>query len=284
MEITRRDFAAMAAATVAASAVQGSAAGTAPQPAPGPAGDNKPRILSVCAHPADTFSRAAGTLIKHVRAGCTVKIIWLSRGETEESQTAYRQKPGITVEEVRRIREGEAFAAAKIVGAEGRMLGFDDNPIRMTPERIEMLAKEIADFKPNIILTQWKDETSYTSHLITSQSVITAARMVQGGSIVATRTAQGGSVAAALTGGSNIHFFEPNIGTATRQGFIPDYYVDITEVFDQKVAALQALPTQPNLVENYTACARWRGLESGCRYAEAFVRYVPKVELTDFLN
>jgi 4-oxalomesaconate hydratase len=264
MEITRRDFAVMAAAALATPAAQSNAAGAAPQAAPNVQGGNKPRVMSICAHPADTFSRAAGTLIKHVRAGCTVKVVWLSHGETEESQALYKQRPAISVEEVRRIRESEAFAAAKIVGAEGHMFGFGDSPIRMTQERIEMLAKEIADFKPDIILTQWKDETSYTSHLMTSQSTITAARMAQAR--------------------SNIHFFEPNIGTAIRQGFVPDHYVDITDVFDQKIAVLKALPTQPNLVENYTACGRWRGLESGCTYAEAFVRYVPKAELNSLLD
>jgi hypothetical protein len=67
----------------------------------------------------------------------------------------------------------------------------------------------------------------------------------------------------------DIRFFEPNIGTAVRVGFVPDHYVDISDVFDQKIAALQTLEAQPHLVSLYKTCNRWRGIESRCEYAEA---------------
>ena len=90
---------------------------------------SKARIMAVSAHPADFCSRAGGTLIKYARAGCAVKVVWLSHGETDESQLLYKQRPGISIEEVRRVREQEAFACAKVIGAEGRMFGFGDiNP------------------------------------------------------------------------------------------------------------------------------------------------------------
>ncbi|MCC6858884.1 MAG: PIG-L family deacetylase [Bryobacterales bacterium] len=224
---------------------------------------SRPRVLAVSAHPADFCSRAAGTLIKHVRAGSAVKVVWLTHGETDESQLLYKKRPGISIEEVRRIREQEAFAAVHVVGAEGRMFGFGDNPLRMPPERMQMLAQEIAAFKPNIILTHWKEELSYPTHWLTSRSVIEAAQMA---------------------GGSwDIRFFEPTIGTATRYGFVPDHYVDITEVFDQKMEALKKLETQPHLLEYYSTLNRMRGLESGRRYAEAFVRWAPRPPVVDLL-
>src|ERR1035437_4892174 len=164
-----------------------------------------PRILAVSAHPADFCSRAGGTLIKQVHAGSKVKVIWLSHGETEESAFLYRQRPGISIEEVRQIREKEAFACAEVIGAEGRMLGFGDNPLKMPPERMEILAREIADFKPAIILTHFKDELTYPTHWLTSQSVIRAAQMAHGS--------------------WDIRFFEPQLGAATHDGFVPDHYV-----------------------------------------------------------
>ena len=93
--MTRREF---GAAPLALSAMQ---AGAQSKPAP--------RILAVSAHPADFCSRAGGTLIKHIRAGSKAKVIWLTHGESDESQLLYKQRPGISVEEVRRIREKEAF-------------------------------------------------------------------------------------------------------------------------------------------------------------------------------
>ena len=79
----------------------------------------------------------------------------------------------------------------------------------------------------------------------------------------------------------NIDFFEPTIGTASRVGFVPDHYVDTTDVFEQKMRAVKTLATQPQLVDYYTICNRWRGLECGRQYAEAFVRWAPKVPVAD---
>jgi len=254
----RRDFVSAVPAGLAASAQQAGAA----QPA-SPA-KQQARVLVVSAHPADFCSRAGGTLIKHVRAGSAVRVVWLSHGETDESQLLYQKKPGIGLEEVRRIREAEAFASVKVMGAEGRMLGFGDNPLHMSPERMDILAKEMAEFKPTLILTHWKDELTYPSHWITAQSTIRAAQIAHVS--------------------WDVRFFEATIGTATRVGFVPDHYVDISDVFEQKMEALRKLETQPQLIEFYTTCARWRGLEAGCRYAEGFVRWAPKPAVQPLLD
>ncbi len=222
------------------------------------------RILAVSAHPADFCSRAGGTLMKAVKAGSKVKVIWLTHGESDESSVLISKNPGISVEEVRRIREKEAFAAAEAVGAEGKMFGFGDGPLLMTPERMELLAREMADFKPNLILTHWKDELTYPTHWRTSRSVIEAAQMARVS--------------------WDIRFFEPNVGTGTRVGFVPDHYVNITEVFERKMEALKTLAAQPRLVSDYTACNRWRGMECGKQYAEAFVRWAPEPPVYDLMG
>jgi 4-oxalomesaconate hydratase len=222
------------------------------------------KVLVVSAHPADFCSRAGGTLIKHVQAGAMVRVIWLTHGETEESTFLLEQQPNLSAEEVRGIREKEAFACVGVIGAEGKMFGFGDNPLSMTAERMEMLAAEIADFRPDVILTHWKNEITYPTHWMTSQSVQQAARMVPGR--------------------WDIQFFEPNIGTAARVGFLPDYYVDISGVMEKKVEALRKLAAQPKLPRHYTTCNLWRGLESGCEYAEGFVRLVPIVRVQNLLT
>ena len=220
------------------------------------------KIMAVSAHPADFCSRAGGTLAKYVKEGARVKVVWLTHGETNESGFLVKSRPGISLEEVRRIREKEAFACAEVIGAEGRMFGFGDNPLRMTPERVDMLAQEIADFAPDTVFTHWKDELTYPTHWQTSESTVRAARLA--------------NLAEAKW---DIRFFEPNLGSAARVGFVPDYYVDITTEFDQKIEALHKLEAQPELPGWYTVCNRWRAVEvgvvSGTEYAEGFVRYVP---------
>ena len=222
------------------------------------------KIMAISAHPADFCSRSGGTLIKHAQAGARVKVVWLTHGETDESGLLYKERPDISVEEVRRIREKEAFACVEVMGAEGRMFGFGDGPLRMTPERMEMLAEEIVEFKPDILLTHWKDELTYPTHLMTSQAAVRATMMAKG-----TR---------------DIRFFEPNIGTAARVGFVPDHYVDISDVFERKIEALKTLEAQPHLMELYTTCNRWRGIESHSQYAEGFVRFAPTIPLLDLLT
>jgi 4-oxalomesaconate hydratase len=221
------------------------------------------RIMAISAHPADFCSRSGGTLIKHIRRGARVRVVWLTHGETDESHLLYQERPGISTEEVRRIREREAFACVEGMGAEGCMLGFGDGPLRMSEERLELLASQIADFRPGIVLTHWRDELTYPTHLLTSQAAVRATMRVKGT--------------------NDIRFFEPNIGTAARVGFVPDHYVDITEVFEQKVEALRALAVQPRLVPDYTVCNRWRGIECGCQYAEGFVRFAPQVPRLELL-
>ena len=219
------------------------------------------RVMAISAHPADFCSRSGGTLIKHVQAGARVKIVWLTHGETEESGHLLEQRPGISVEEVREIREKEAFASAEVIGAEGKMFGFGDGPLLMTPQRMEMLTAEIVDFKPDILLTHWKGEFTYPTHLLTSESAVRAVQMARAK--------------------WNIHFFEPNIGTAARVGFIPDFYVDISDVFDQKIEALKKLEAQPHLIPSYTTCNLWRGIEIRRPYAEGFVRLAPTPQILD---
>jgi len=188
-------------------------------------------------------------------------VIWLTCGETVESHYLLEQRPGISVDEVRRIREAEAFACAEVIGAEGKMMGYSDNPLRMTRKRIKALAKEMENFQPDVLLTHWKDELTYPTHLLTAQAALQAALQVK-----CVR---------------DIRFFEPNIGTAARVGFVPDHYVDISDVFEFKIEALKTLKAQPILVERYTTCNRWRGIEVRRPYAEGFVRFAP---ITPVLN
>jgi len=122
----------------------------------------------------------------------------------------------------------------------------------------------MADYRPTLILTHWKDELSYASHWITAQSTIQAAQIAHVP--------------------WDIRFFEATIGTAARVGFVPDHYVDITSAFEQKMEAVKKLETQPQLVEYYNVCARWRGLEIGKRYAEGFVRWSPKPLVQELLG
>ena len=221
------------------------------------------RIMAVSGHPADFCSRSGGTLIKHANAGAVVKVLWMTQGETEESIYLYEQQPDITLDEVRKIREAEGFAAAEVVGAEGKMFAFGDGPLHMTDERIDMLAREIAEFDPHIIYTHWLNERTHPSHHVTSLATLKAARLAQASKM-------------------DVRFFEPHLGSAGRSG-------RTTMSTSPTLSSRRSRPCaswrpSPRMAPSYTICAQWRGLECGgaalgVEYAEGFVRYMPEVVL-----
>ena len=74
-------------------------------------------------------------------------------------------------------------------------------------------------------------------------------------------------------------YYETTLGTAPVANFMPNVYVDINEVLEQKKEALRNLAAQPQWPENYEFLARYRGVEAQqtawmkeCVYAEAFCR------------
>src|SRR5437879_2751789 len=72
---------------------------------------------------------------------------------------------------------------------------------------------------------------------------------------------------------SRLYFFEVNSGSQT-EGFLPNTYVDISSVVEQKKAALFAHVSQDGQGiwrEHHEIMAQWRGREAGVPAAEAFV-------------
>src|SRR5206468_7807829 len=70
-----------------------------------------------------------------------------------------------------------------------------------------------------------------------------------------------------------LYFFEVNSGSQT-EGFLPNTYVDISSLVEQKKAALFAHVSQDGQSiwrEHHEVMAQWRGREIGVRAAEAFV-------------
>ena len=66
--------------------------------------------------------------------------------------------------------------------------------------------------------------------------------------------------------------------------FMPDVLVDITPVFDQKIAAMATMGSQEHLARYYHSLAERRGVQAvrnggpaAIRYAEAYQRVFPQV-------
>jgi len=103
------------------------------------------RVLAVFAHPDDEAS-CVGTLANHSDAGDTVRLLWLSRGE---STTVLRMDREAKIRE--RARQAEQVGA--VIGAETGFLDFPDAGIVHTRENALVVSDVIRAWKPTIVIT-----------------------------------------------------------------------------------------------------------------------------------
>jgi LmbE family N-acetylglucosaminyl deacetylase len=127
------------------------------------------RLLAVFAHPDDEIG-AVGTMAEVVRAGGTVRIVWLTRGELA-SQFSHNSN-----EEVWQIREAHGLEVARLLRAEHRFLDFPDAGLTGGREEALSIACEIAEFKPDAIIT-WDPFDMHPDHRATYWACLSALKL-----------------------------------------------------------------------------------------------------------
>jgi 4-oxalomesaconate hydratase len=177
------------------------------------------------------------------------------------------------VEEVKQLRHEMSEQASAILGCQFRCLDWGDYPMIINEERIQQLADIIRDFAPNVILTHTPQDPFNPDHPLAYQAV-EKARLLSAGA---------GVEAAFKTIAPPIWYcFEPH--QPELSGFVPDTFIDITSVFDKKIAAMACMRAQGYLKDYYTELGARRGNHarriSGkkhVQYAEAHQKVVPVV-------
>jgi LmbE family N-acetylglucosaminyl deacetylase len=103
--------------------------------------------MIIAAHPDDIEFVVAGTAAKWARAGTAISYVLATSGD------AGSHVPGITREEVARIREEEQRAAARIAGVDDVVfLGYHDGEVEPTLVLRRDLVREIRRFKPDVVI------------------------------------------------------------------------------------------------------------------------------------
>lgn len=232
-------------------------------------------ILVFSAHAADFCSRAGGTIIKYINKGYTVHIIDLTYGETGESAQYWNFTGNPNVEDCKKIRRNEAEKAAAVMGATIEFMDYDDYPLIITRGRIKELSFKIQKLRSEIILTHWDKDTFDEDHATTARAVISA---------VTCATVPGNQPGIKPHIFPDIFFFESSVPHTEFNEFRIDHYIDITDVYDKKVKALECFASQPFLIEFYEKYALQRAAQAAdwtknnnIIYAEGFKRFVPWV-------
>lgn len=232
------------------------------------------RIFVVSAHAADYVWRSGGTIAKYVSNGAIVEIIVLSFGVRGESNDLWKSG-GATEEWVKETRRAETLTAAKILGVEKiEFWDLQDYPIELTSELTERMVRKIREMAPDIILTHDKHDVLNPDHNLVSDFVFRCSVLSNSNGVRLAGTK--------ATKQMRLYGFEPH--QTELSGYVPGSFIDITSVYDQKVAAMKCFNAQSHLIEYYTQRAFMRGNHArrisgnnACLYAESFANYFPAV-------
>ena len=229
-------------------------------------------ILVVSAHSADFVWRAAGAIAAVVENGGTAHVVSLSYGERGESGELWKEA-GQTEERVKEIRRGEAQTAAAVLGADFRSLDLGDYPLVMDAGAVEALTDLIRELEPQLIVTHAARDPFNPDHGVAHDATVHARQFASGAGVAsAFKTIQP----------PELLLFEPHQPELC--GFVPTTFLDITSVWNKKIAAMEAMGAQAYLRQYYSERAEHRANHarrisgrSDIRYAEAFQREIPIV-------
>ncbi len=229
-------------------------------------------ILVISAHSADFVWRAAGAIAMVVEAGGTAHVIALSYGERGESGELWKW-PGQTEQRVKEIRHGEAQAAAGALGAELHTLDLGDYPLVVDAAAVDRLTGLIRELAPHVIVTHAARDPFNPDHAVAHDATVQARQLASGAGVA--------SAFETITP-PELLLFEPHQPELC--GFVPTTFLDITPVWDKKVAAMEAMGAQGYLRQYYSERAEHRANHArrvsgrgDIRYAEAFQRELPVV-------
>jgi N-acetylglucosamine malate deacetylase 1 len=170
-------------------------------------------VLGIGAHPDDLDFGCGGTLARFRQAGYHVTMCVVTDG---------RANPTGDPEQVSARRRMEAQASADVIGAELRWLGIPDGGLLDDIPTRHMFIQLMMDVSPDLIITHppedYHSDHNYTSRLVTA-------------------TIQMAWAPPPALRGEPVRKRVPVAFMTTANGinFIPDEYVDVTGVWDQKI-------------------------------------------------
>jgi 4-oxalomesaconate hydratase len=229
-------------------------------------------MLVIGAHSADFVWRAGGAVAVCTEDGGTARVIALSYGERGESGELWKEE-GQTIERVKQIRHGEAERAAAAIGADFRCMDLGDYPLQIDGDALLAIADQIREFAPDVLITHTDTDPFNPDHPVAYAAVDRARSLAAGAGV---------SSAFKTIKPPQLFLFEPHQPELCN--FTPNTFVDITSVYEKKLAAMAEMKAQAYLQSYYAERAAHRGNHarraSGnqeVRYAEAFQRMIPQV-------
>jgi len=236
----------------------------------------KKTALIISAHAADFVWRAGGAIARHQALGYNVTVVCLSYGERGESAKLWKQD-GMTLAKVKSARRTEAENAAAALDAHDiRFLDIGDYPLVLDRDAKYKLVDILRAVQPSFMMSHSRSDPYNTDHMYATEIALEIRMIAQ---------AWGHNPGERVLGAPQLYLFEPH--QTEQKVWKPDVFLDITDVWDKKRAAIECLLGQEHLWDYYTNVAENRGnhfrRNSGgqaggrnARYAEAFESVFPR--------
>jgi LmbE family N-acetylglucosaminyl deacetylase len=216
------------------------------------------RVLAVGAHPDDIEILCSGTLFRCRQRGDQVILCIVTDGAAGHAE--------IPPDELKGIRKDEAQAAADMLGAELIWLGLPDERVYDDDLARMMMVDAVRKAAPDMIISHFSEDYHHDHR--------TVSKLVYDASFIASLPN--------IPTEHEPHSLVPVIyemDTLAGVGFLPEEYVDISDVLSRKLEMLACHETQVRWLKDHdridildfvTTVAKFRGLQCGAAFAEGF--------------
>jgi LmbE family N-acetylglucosaminyl deacetylase len=214
---------------------------------PGAGLNRKLKVIFVGAH-VDDWIDCAGAIARYVKAGHQALLLSFTPGDSRSMADMNR----LALDELAKIRRQDALEGAKILGAEIRFLDQHNQNMQVSPEVYDKFNKLLMDEKPDVVFGMWPLEFHPDHRAVASISFNAWLQCGLKFEYFFCETASGGEM--------------------QTQQFIPNRYIDVESVMELKRSSHEANRFIKQGAADAELWARFRGMQYGCRYAEAFVQ------------
>ena len=187
--------------------------------------ENKLKVMVIFAHPDEGEIYVGGTSALYTEMGCQVKFMSLTNGDAGH----YSMEP----EDLAKRRYKEAMHAKEVLGlVDYEVLDYHDGVLKNTEEIQQKVLKSISDFNPDIIFTYYPALGGHNDNMTAGWIVRDVARKMSPESLP-------------------VFIYVRDFHTSNFS-YIPDFGINIDEVWETKLAACGAHESQvveynPNL-------------------------------------
>ena len=226
-------------------------------------------VFAVGCHPDDIEINCAGTLAKCVKRGDNVTVCHVANGNLGHVL--------INPPELREIRIAEAKKAGSLAGIKVVTADIGDCLVDgSSKEQHDIIVDIIREADPDLIITH--DPTDYMPDHVAVAELVFRASFNASVPHYITKVEKASKV-------TPIYYMDNLAGLS----FVPTHFVDVSDEIDLKLEMLECHESQLKWMRDHDhidfadfvkTCAKYRGFQSNCAYAEAFRECLvyPKVQ------